>query len=266
MTTLTTDDDFVRTITENPEDDAVRLIYADFLEEHGQPERAEFIRVQCALARGGNGPRRIELMERERLLLERHGLAWAGPLRRLVRDWEFRRGFIDKVSVEARAFVTRADELFRLAPLQRVGLYWGAVPPQDRARFVPVLAECGHLRRLRGLDLTHNYLGSSGVQALAVCDYLDRLTDLNLSYNHIGDAGVRALAASALPERLHTLNLAQNDLGPGAVRTLSATLQELAGRTEELPLHSLDLRGNRLGVAGQREVMNCPVLRRIVRL
>jgi uncharacterized protein (TIGR02996 family) len=36
-----------------PDDDAPRLIYADWLEEHGQPERAEFIRLQVLLARGG---------------------------------------------------------------------------------------------------------------------------------------------------------------------------------------------------------------------
>jgi uncharacterized protein (TIGR02996 family) len=42
--------------TDNPEllgevDDTPRLVYADWLSEHGQPERAELIRVQRALAR-----------------------------------------------------------------------------------------------------------------------------------------------------------------------------------------------------------------------
>lgn len=41
---------FLRAIIDHPEDDGVRLIYADWLEEHGQAERAELIRVQCALA------------------------------------------------------------------------------------------------------------------------------------------------------------------------------------------------------------------------
>ena len=36
---------FVRAIAEHPDDDAPRLVYADWLEEHGQPERAEFIRA-----------------------------------------------------------------------------------------------------------------------------------------------------------------------------------------------------------------------------
>lgn len=40
---------FERAIIESPDDDTVRLIYADWLDEHGQPERAEFIRLQCEL-------------------------------------------------------------------------------------------------------------------------------------------------------------------------------------------------------------------------
>jgi uncharacterized protein (TIGR02996 family) len=32
------------------EDDAPRLVYADWLDDHGDPDRAEFIRVQCRLA------------------------------------------------------------------------------------------------------------------------------------------------------------------------------------------------------------------------
>lgn len=50
--TLATNADFLAAIAENPQDDTPRLIFADWLEECGnQPERAEFIRVQCELAR-----------------------------------------------------------------------------------------------------------------------------------------------------------------------------------------------------------------------
>jgi uncharacterized protein (TIGR02996 family) len=42
---------FVEAIVTRRGDDAPRLIFADWLEEHGAAERAEFIRVQCELAR-----------------------------------------------------------------------------------------------------------------------------------------------------------------------------------------------------------------------
>jgi len=45
------EDAFLRDILAHPEDDTPRLVFADWLEENGRPERAEFIRVQCELAR-----------------------------------------------------------------------------------------------------------------------------------------------------------------------------------------------------------------------
>lgn len=44
-------DALVRAIIENPEDDSPRLVYADWLDEHGGAARAEFIRLQCELGR-----------------------------------------------------------------------------------------------------------------------------------------------------------------------------------------------------------------------
>jgi len=45
-----TEQDFITEILANPDDDMPRLIFADWLEERGDP-RSEFIRVQCELAR-----------------------------------------------------------------------------------------------------------------------------------------------------------------------------------------------------------------------
>jgi uncharacterized protein (TIGR02996 family) len=51
-----TRDDFLRAVLAAPDDDTPRLAFADWLDEHGEPERAEFIRVQCRLARLGHDP------------------------------------------------------------------------------------------------------------------------------------------------------------------------------------------------------------------
>ena len=42
---------FMQAILDAPDDDTPRLIFADWLDEHGEAERAEFIRVQCELAK-----------------------------------------------------------------------------------------------------------------------------------------------------------------------------------------------------------------------
>lgn len=48
--------DFIRAIIENPDDDPLRLVYADWLTENGQEERGELIRVQMELAKLGPKP------------------------------------------------------------------------------------------------------------------------------------------------------------------------------------------------------------------
>lgn len=89
----------LRSILENPGDDTPRRIFADHLEECGEQERAEFVRLQCELARtieppitahvgkpcvfglaDPNCPRckfGLDLM-REQELLRQSGLKWVG--------------------------------------------------------------------------------------------------------------------------------------------------------------------------------------------
>jgi len=47
---MTTQDALLCSILTSSQDDTPRLVYADWLEENGEPERAEFIRVQVGLA------------------------------------------------------------------------------------------------------------------------------------------------------------------------------------------------------------------------
>lgn len=49
---MTTDHEaFMRSIIADPSNDMPRLVFADWLEEHDEPERAEFIRCQIELAK-----------------------------------------------------------------------------------------------------------------------------------------------------------------------------------------------------------------------
>jgi uncharacterized protein (TIGR02996 family) len=71
---------FLQAIRETPDDDAPRLIYADWLDEHGGPAgaaRAELIWVQCALASlPADDPGRAALAEREKALVDAHWRVW----------------------------------------------------------------------------------------------------------------------------------------------------------------------------------------------
>ncbi|HEV3257586.1 MAG TPA: TIGR02996 domain-containing protein, partial [Gemmataceae bacterium] len=107
---------FLKALAENEDDTTTRLVYADWLEERGDP-RAEFIRVQCALARPmGKRRRRAELKDREEALLAQHRKEWIKPLRGLGKHLHFRRGFVERMNISAQKFLDRGDALFRRAP------------------------------------------------------------------------------------------------------------------------------------------------------
>lgn len=259
-------DAFLQDILAHPEDDAPRLVYADWLDDHGDSARAEFIRVQCHLARlPTTAERRPALESRQRELLEMHGDTWAGPVRELARAWAFHRGFVDDVTLEGRAFLAGARKLFRVAPVRHLHLCWSYVLPYHRANLIPLLAEVKHLARLTTLDLRQGSLGSDGVAALVVSEHLTQLTALDLSHNHVGDRGVRALADAPLLGRLTHLDLSYNDIGSDGVRTLGFRLETLAARGEDLPLRSVDLSGNPLRASGLRALASSAGLRRVAR-
>jgi uncharacterized protein (TIGR02996 family) len=269
---MTHADAFLQHILECPNDDAPRLIYADWLEEQGDAEsiaRAEFIRVQCALA-GENVPphRRTELEWRKRKILEHYNAEWARSIRRLVRTWNYHRGFVDDVTLSPRRFLAHAGQLFRRTPIQHLHLWprFRPTPPRiTKSINMAALADNKYLSNLRSLDLRENLLESQDVRALVVSEYLTSLTTLNLSHNRIGDSGIRALAASPLLGRLEYLNLRYNDIGANGLRALAHALDELVRIPEGLRLQRLELYSPNLSAAAKRVLAESPQMRRLVR-
>jgi uncharacterized protein (TIGR02996 family) len=262
-----------------PDEDAPRLVLADWLEENGVTERAEFIRLQIELARlPHRDPRRQELKARERDLLEAHDKEWCVPIKSFKNAHfspEFRRGFQDEVTCSHwKAFHTQADALFAAAPLR--GLHVEKLPPRN----VKALAQSPLLARLRALRLRPGFgdeelsglvnsphvaslkeleltgssegtIGHAGARALAESPHLTNLTSLQLSSLEIGDEGVTALAQSPILANLTRLDLDSCHFGAdGVVALASATLG---------PLTELYLSWNRIGPAATG-LLSRPVL------
>ena len=87
-----------RNVVENRDDDAPRLVYADWLQENGDEPRAEFIRLQCRLAGMTPGDEGyFELRQRERELWSAYGHHWGGKVPHASRHgMPFARGFLDR--------------------------------------------------------------------------------------------------------------------------------------------------------------------------
>src|SRR5262245_18773882 len=115
---MTHDDAILAAVFAAPDDDAPRLDYADWLDEHGEPAYAELIRVQCAMARVAKSAAvYAQLARREQELLAAHAREWVGPLADRPGRVRFHRGFVRGLACDAAEFAAHAEELFRLVPL-----------------------------------------------------------------------------------------------------------------------------------------------------
>jgi uncharacterized protein (TIGR02996 family) len=217
---------FLRSIIDNPDDDAPRLIYADWLDDHGQPERAEFIRVQCRLAElDEDDPERRGLQRREYELLADHWGEWAGPLVGRAYRWWFQRGFVEQVKMEAGQFLKEARWLLDFAPIQ------GLVVNYPKSEELRALLVSRHIRRITRLYLNHAELGDSGASLVAQAPSLSQLTHLSLWFNHIGRRGLLALAKSPYLTSLRWIDVSGNELPRNALGEFAAACR--------LPLESL---------------------------
>src|SRR5262245_50285811 len=221
-----TDSAFRRSILESPDDDAPRLVYADWLDERGESDRAEFIRLQIRLARMDRAdPDHRALKSVVDQIGQAHHVEWVNQLPQFEDvHWEiFDRGFISTVRFDnPDAYFVSAKKVFAAAPIREVRLH------QFRWNHATRLAESPYLIRVRTLDFNDgNHVANQGVEALMRSPQLANLTVLKLGRNSLGSAGVRAIAESPYVRALERLDLQRNDLYDG-VRYLAAS-PSLAG-------------------------------------
>src|SRR5579871_38256 len=230
-------------IEENPNEDTPRLAFADWLDEHGQAIRAEFIRLQCEIAQKETLPRavldqHVKIFMRNQDLIDHHKEELLGTLIELPRDTtiEFRRGFVSFVELPVKKFLNSATLLSEARPRPRVSVKSVAsrlsrfvqCPHLDcitkisghsweagTAAFWPdeeaVAAAIGQLKRLEILDLEGCGL-SNHYWDLGFAFALPSLVDLDLSHNEITDAGVTNLLQTNLPKQLTRLVLGGNPI------------------------------------------------------
>ncbi|MGL4550871.1 MAG: TIGR02996 domain-containing protein [Gemmataceae bacterium] len=258
---------FLDDVRATPDDDGLRLILADWLEDQDTAEdaaRAELIRLQCAHA---TAVRRIgRLHRREQELIARWTWEWLGPLAELARPWQIDRGTLG-LTFDAAAFfsdglnaVCRTEAYAWADAVTLTGLAPGAMaylvtqPLLDAVRELSVqesrignaglaaLAASPHLTGLRVLRLAQAGIGGRSAGVLA-WPHLPHLHTLDLSQNHLWDENLHALLAAGLPEVRH-LHLGYNNLGDEGVAVL-------AGSPLADGLESLNVAGNRaVGDAG----------------
>jgi uncharacterized protein (TIGR02996 family) len=202
---------FLRAVGAAGDDSLPRLVHADWLDEHGQSARAEFIRTQCALAAADLPADRRRVLElRERELLDEHRQAWIDALGFAVEDVEFARGYPERLRLSkwpACGFF-ESPAAAHLATLSELDLSDLECKDEGLADFVST----AKLPRLRKLILSGNGITDAGAAVLATATGLPALDSLFLFQNAVTDLGVNALECS---EAFTLAVLDNGDLPPG---------------------------------------------------
>lgn len=208
-----------------PDDDLPRLVYADWLDEAGHPDRAEFIRVQCELARGELSVADLmKLRIREKILLERHSKTWMQPLRAKGEALQnsgthglFYRGFIEIVWMPAAIFSWKAKKLFTKSPVRELRITRLAGTELHELLTTP------EMQRIRTLDLSTHRLGELGLAWLCRSGFLLQLQRLRLRRCFLTAQDVEPLLESeANWPNLVELDLSNNPIPDEAVARLQS--------------------------------------------
>jgi uncharacterized protein (TIGR02996 family) len=256
----------------NLADDGPRLVYADQLQQAGDP-RGELIAVQCELARHGYAqkppswdwigdaladdgvdPAHIrKLRAREKALLDQHRASWLAPARAAYPGapesyFRFERGFVAHVEVNATqragdrpAITTLLGSIATAIPtLESIGFSSMAREVVERTFESPALAT------LRALAMP-----AFGARGLVT---LPRVALRELVMH--GDDGEAVAMLFAWPAfgglqvlELNTMRLGANE---------AAALLAASGS-----LHELQLRGSKLGAVGAKAIANSPKTREL---
>jgi uncharacterized protein (TIGR02996 family) len=221
-------DAFIRAILADPDDDALRLVYADWLEEHGNPDdaaRAEFIRTQMDLASlADDDPRRPALEDREHELLVKHHPRWLGDWPRYVPHWRFERGFLAEIETSTGTLAERGADLFTRHPITRLILQ-----PEDAYEPGPVeeVGGAAWLGRLVSLRLEGWYMYIGAAEPVLTSPHLTGLTELDASFAEDDEHVPTYLAQCPALARLRMVGI------PGCSGDLAALVEVLASTAVE---------------------------------
>lgn len=255
-------------VCSNPEDDAPRLAFADYL--HGQGSKddvlwAEFIRAAIGVRREKAGSRAwtklnnawIRCHNKVCWQSNQGKLSWTRHLDGRVVSFDFDRGFVSHLRLQPKRFLAEGERFFAEDPIRSVRF---DLPTNKREMVSNAeLFACPQLARLHRLDLPDWKLEDADLQQLADSEHLRNVRTLTLfgeqRFTAAGfiellrrlpalcelvapvsgwfdDAFVTALAASPALEKLTRVDVKHHLLSPHGLAALLTT--EHAANLREL--------------------------------
>ena len=196
---LSEQESLLAAVFDEPDDDTVRLVYADWLEENEQPDQAAFLRMSVAYSRS-------EMFTEDNLRLwneiqpvwegfRDHHPEIFGPLGFLT-PLDFRRGFVDILTTSVDVWKEHSPKWWPTFPVRRAEFRLGEINIADfcglaalshleelilsgldrSGAIVSRMGSCRHLRTLKILDLSNFEMTYDAVDALTRASVFDSLT------------------------------------------------------------------------------------------
>mgnify|MGYP002778024955 CR=1 FL=1 len=193
---------FLRAIAEDPRDDAVRLVFSDWLEGQGHTDRAEFVSLQIALARldpiDASYPELTARMHRLGIFTTPGQIPGFDHLPDKQLKVGFRRGFLEVVDTRnAQSIDTTGFDLLPLQSLRTHGplidafkrfahLRWLEYHADTPTKYLEVLGPEGWFKQLEELSLPQ--LGRAPLEAGVIPQLeLPRLRSLYIATDSFAD-------------------------------------------------------------------------------
>lgn len=228
----------LRAVRRAIDEDEPRLVMADWLEDHGESDRAMFIRIQCALARGiPDAAVRRSYQTTERALLARWGWEWARPFGEAIEEWYYQRGFIERVEMQLERSV---DALVQLLEHSEVRHVRTLSPFVDFERLILGLPALPHIQGLQFWQMAD--FDREALRRFLLTPATQQLTSLVLQHpvNSVlipDDLAVQALFAPQR-SRLEELSIQTNgvDRGPSNAVLLALAASPYLRRLKRLYL------------------------------
>lgn len=253
-----TEDDFLEAMHQSPDDDDLRLVFSDWLEDQDDG-RAAFLRLQVQRRRlAPDDPAEANLIGQQHALIRRSLANWLAPLADYGVYILRRHGMLGiSLSGEQLENLTEDDldepawkwvdglRLYRLWNHDLAKLF--EHPALDHFRQIDLsrntIAEAAlrvlagrSLPRLASLDLEQVNQATESASLLAGAVWLPQLRGLNLSSNPLGSIGITELVRQGSFAQLRVLALL--NCGAGAMAVASLIAAEFFPRLEALGLAS----------------------------
>jgi uncharacterized protein (TIGR02996 family) len=249
-------------IRAHPDDDTPRLVFADWLQEHGDEPRAEFIRLQIELEKLKPDRRkgRKALEAREKALLATHRAEWTDPivaaligksrkaeLREWARSWVaqlvFCRGFLsaERLDLERARMLSTLDAIVEPIEVLRV------FASQQELRDASLAAFAQWAGSNSAVQIQLAGVTNDGGAAITDSKHFRSLSYLELTHGSISLSGVRQIARWPRAARLFVLDLRGNPITDTGARELVASPYLGA-------LGQLDLTATHISAKGRAEL------------